>query len=397
MKAKIKPTSILLILIVLISLNLRAPVTGVGPLMGDITDVLHSSTLAGLLAGIVLALFGFGSLVALKFNYIKMIFLAIICCFVGLIIRSYGLDIFAGFGNFGIYLFIGTFLVGLGIAVQNVLVPVLIKKFFAKRLGFMTGLYGAALCISAFLGASISLPISHVLDFKAALAIWAILSLIVLLAWIPMLKHGRWRAKFVLKKKKSTVNLYANFEVWVIVLFMGLQSLLFYTFAAWYPLILQSKGVSLSTSANINSLMQFFAIFSAFLVPRLTARVRPPARKIIVMLVALCYLVAGIMLFIPSSSFTLDVIMTFIVSIPIGGGFSLGLLFIALNAKDVPTSLFLSGFAQFGGYLIAATGPFIVGILKDLSHSFVPGIIFICICSVVLTLLGLRITKIKRI
>ena len=49
----------------------------------------------------------------------------------------------------------------------------------------------------------------------------------------------------------------------------------------------------------------------------------------------------------------------------LGGSFGLSLLLIALRAADAETSAELSGMAQSVGYLVAATGPAVVGALHD--------------------------------
>jgi CP family cyanate transporter-like MFS transporter len=50
-----------------------------------------------------------------------------------------------------------------------------------------------------------------------------------------------------------------------------------------------------------------------------------------------------------------------------GGSFGIALTLIVLRARDVQVGVALSGMVQGFGYLIAAVGPLVVGILRDLT------------------------------
>jgi CP family cyanate transporter-like MFS transporter len=63
-----------------------------------------------------------------------------------------------------------------------------------------------------------------------------------------------------------------------------------------------------------------------------------------------------------------------------GACFSLALTFFALRAPDSEHAAALSGMAQSFGYLLAAAGPFLFGVLRDASHAWtVPLVLLLAI------------------
>jgi CP family cyanate transporter-like MFS transporter len=66
--------------------------------------------------------------------------------------------------------------------------------------------------------------------------------------------------------------------------------------------------------------------------------------------------------------------------------FSLALTVIALRARNAQDTAQLSGMAQGFGYLLASTGPFLFGLLHDLSGGWnVPYVLFFAVYAVQLT------------
>lgn len=186
-KIDLKPRIGLLIIgIILIGANLRAPLTSVGPLVTSIRDNLGiSNTLSGSLTTLPLLAFAllspFAPKLARRFGMELTLFISLILLTVGIGIRSIG----------GVTtLFLGTILIGLAIAIGNVLLPSLIKHNFARNIGLMTGIYAVSMNLCGAIGSGISIPISSLsgLGWAGALGCWGILSLITVFFWMPQLK-----------------------------------------------------------------------------------------------------------------------------------------------------------------------------------------------------------------
>lgn len=141
-----RSSKVMLVLgIVLIAANLRTPITSVGPLLGMIQSDLHlTNTMAGLLTTIPLLAFAglspFVSKLSRALGMEVLIFVALLTLVLGSLLRPFGGEL---------NLFAGTFMIGLAIAVGNVILPSLIKKEFPFKLGLMTGVYSISMNLCA--------------------------------------------------------------------------------------------------------------------------------------------------------------------------------------------------------------------------------------------------------
>ena len=217
----------LLIAIVLIACNLRAAITGVGSLVGMIQrDLSLSSTVSGLITTIPLLAFAavspLASGLAQKRGLGKTLFAGFVVLAAGILVRSY-------LGTAG--LFLGTVLVGGGIAIGNVLIPALIKGRFPQRVGSLTSLYTTAMAVFSGVAAGVSVPLANQVGWRNTLAIWVVLAVLALIVWFPqrgvVLEHKAQQGQHKPLLKSGTA--------WWVSVYMGVQSLLFYSFVAWLP------------------------------------------------------------------------------------------------------------------------------------------------------------------
>ncbi len=142
--------------IIFIAANLRAPLTSVGPLVGFIRDDLHiSNTMAGMITTVPLLSFALFSPIvpklARKFGVEVMILTSIIFLTIGIVLR---------FLPGVTALYIGTAVLGLAISISNVLLPSLIKQEFPTRIGLMTGVYSISMNLLGAIASGISVPIA---------------------------------------------------------------------------------------------------------------------------------------------------------------------------------------------------------------------------------------------
>lgn len=369
-----KKAFILLIIgIVFISTTLRAPLTAVGPIISYIRDGLDiSNVLAGFITTIPLLAFAivspFVPKIARRLGMEMTLFLAILLLAIGIIIRSLGTPFL---------LLLGTALIGVAIAFGNVLLPSFIKLKFPLQLGLMTGVFTVSMNLSAGIGAGISYPIADGTSYgwQGALGFWAILAIIACIIWLPQVKKKQEidvvpsstnveKAKSILKSPLT----------WTITLCMGLQSLIFYTTAAWIPEILQTQGMEAEKSGWMLSIMQFAQLPMTFLIPILAGRFKD--QRILVLVFTIFYLIGFTGLLYGDISLTL----LWMVALGLGGGASFGLvmMFFSLRSRTPMEAADLSGVAQSFGYLLAAVGPVFFGFIHDATGSWeIPKILFI--------------------
>lgn len=378
---------LLLIGVVLVAANLRVPLTSVGALISFIRDDLNiSNAVAGSITTLPLLAFAFLSPFAPKIaNRIGMewtIALSLITLIIGFIVRSLtGIT----------FLFIGTLFIGLAIAIGNVLIPAVIKINFPLRIGLMTGIYAVFMNIFGALGSGLSAPIASLnnFDWKGALGIWGVLAIIALIIWIPQLRTNRDNPKADTESSPKG-SLWRSSLAWQVTLFMGCQSLLFYTLITWLPDILQVNGYSSTAAGWIVFLMQFALIPATFIIPVIAERLK---NQVGLSIVAASFFIIGFIgLLIPGSALLLP-LWAIMFGIASGSAFSLSMMFFTLRTKDGQEAAELSGMAQSIGYLLAAIGPVLVGALQDLTSGWTIPIMILIIISFIVLINGIAAGK----
>jgi MFS transporter, CP family, cyanate transporter len=357
---------VLLVLgIVLLAANLRPALTSLAPLIGEIrTDSGISNGVAGLLTALPLLAFGVLSPIAprlaRRFGTERVLLVSMLVLAAGIVLRSAGA---------AVALFLGTAILGAGIAFGNVLLPGLVKREFPERVGLMTSTYSTALAISAAIAAGVSFPIADQvgIGWRASLGLWALLALVTAVAWLPQIWRSGHPANAYSETSHSVGDLGRSALAWQVTLFMGLQSLAYYVTLTWLPEILREvAGMSVSRAGWMLALAQVVGIASIFLAPVLAGR-RPSQRRIVVAAVALAGTGTLGLLVAAGTATTLWVVL---LGLGQGACFSLALTFFALRAPDPEHAAALSGMAQSVGYLLAAAGPFLFGVLRDATHAW---------------------------
>jgi CP family cyanate transporter-like MFS transporter len=167
---------------------------------------------------------------------------------------------------------------------------------------------------------------------------------------------------------------------------MGLQSLGYYVVLTWLPEILQEQaGISASLAGWMLALAQAVGIASIFLAPVL-AGMRPSQHGVVVVAVALTGAGALGLLVAAETATALWVVL---LGLGQGACFSLALTFFALRAPDSEHAAALSGMAQSVGYLLAAVGPFLFGLLRDTTHAWTVPLALLFAVAACLLLTGL--------
>lgn len=348
------------IAVVIVGLNLRPAIVAVAPVFDVLRVRLElNSFLAGALVTLPVLCFGvlgpMAPALARRIGFEKslaLVLLAIIGgCGLRLIPTSFGL-------------FSGTLLLGAGIAIGNILLPGLIKRDFAHKLGIMSGLFSACLSAGATLAAGVTLPIANAAgwEWNEALAFWGIFAVFGLACWLPFVLVGDVRGKAT---HTSRIRLGSDRIAWLVTAFFGLQSLNFYSTTAWLPTILIDGGHDPVFAGLMLSLVNLVSIPPALAIPMFLDRLKSQAGFAIA--ISVVYFAAfGGMLFYPQPV----VLWMVLLGIAQGAGLGVGLTLIVLRTKNSEQATVLSGMAQSWGYLFAAAGPLALGALRDATGSW---------------------------
>ncbi|WP_246236493.1 CynX/NimT family MFS transporter [Actinomadura chibensis] len=340
--------------LVLLTINLRAAITGIAPVLGELREAFGLSGAAvGVLTTLpVLCLGVFASvapLVARVFGTEVAIAGSLVMITAGIVLRVV---------ESPLSLFVGTVLAGAGIAMGNVLMPAVIKRVFPSRVGSLTGLAMMLMAASGAVAAALAVPLDEAGGWRLALAIWAVPSAIALLVWGPLALRGRSSRAAEPRATGADRSLLRSPIAWFVAAFMGLASLMFYVLMSWLPEIMQDAGYAPATAGMMMSTMMIVGIPLGFAVPVFAARLRDQ-RPVVVGVAAV--MVAGLvgMMAAPSAGWVWVVVL----GLGTGSAFPLAYTLLSLRSPSPSIAAGLSGMAQTGGYLLAGTGPFAVGVL----------------------------------
>jgi MFS transporter, CP family, cyanate transporter len=425
--------------IFLLASNLRAALTAVGPLVGEIrTEEGISHGLAGLITTLPLlafaALSSLAPRIARHFGIERTLLASMVVLVVGILLRSSG-PLAALFG--------GTALLGLAIAAGNVLLPGLIKRDFPDRTGWMTGLYSGAMGVTATVAVALAVPVAdHAgLGWRGSLAYWAAPAAVAALVWLPLARRstrptspqgvargadapagngqmasdgparnsrvprdgparnsrvprdapaagnarGAGGAAVVAGSSGSVPSLWRSGLAWQVTIFMGLQSLVFYSTIAWLAEILRDRGLSSWAAGWLVSVAQLSGLVTSLAVPPIATR--RASQRVHATLSALLSLAgySGLLL----SGRGLLPLWCVLIGLGQGALFSLALTMFALRAPDARHAAELSGMAQTVGYLLAATGPTLLGLVHDLTGAWTVPLAALAATTVAILLAGL--------
>jgi CP family cyanate transporter-like MFS transporter len=261
------------------------------------------------------------------------------------------------------------------------LIPVVIKGSFPAQIGVMTGIYTAALQGGGALGSALTPPMESAFgSWRGALGGWAVLALLALIAWLV----GARRVRAVeLPARPTGGSLLRNRLAWTVTLFFGFQSRLAYIMLGWLPEVFIDSGVPKATAGMLVGLMSLIAVpVSIFLAP-LAARSGSQSGWIVSLGFIGLAGVIGLLVDPAAAPLLWSVLVGLGLSV-----FSLALTVIALRARTTEDTAQLSGMAQGFGYLLAGIGPFVFGLLHDVTEAWTVPWIFVLVIYVLQMTMG---------
>ena len=365
--------------IIFLSLTLRSPLTAVGPVTEFIQNGLNmSTTLVGLLTTIPLLAFAvvspFAPKVARRLGTEATLLWSIVLLIAGIAMRS---------GGSIPLLIIGTAIIGVAIAFGNVLLPSIIKDRFPLHVGLLTAVFSVVMNLSAALGAGIAYPVAETsFGWQGSLGIWAFLGVLAVVIWLPQLKHRKTAPVDATAEVVENPSILKSPVTWSVTLMMALQSLIFYTTAAWLPAMLIEKGMNPDSAGYMLSFMQFAQLPMTFIAPILASKM--VNQRPLVWFFSSLY-IAGFTGLLLDPNGTLTILWMILIGFAGGTSFALTMMMFSLRTKTAMDAAELSGVAQSIGYLLAAAGPVLFAFVNETTGSwYVPTILFIVTCALLL-------------
>jgi MFS transporter, CP family, cyanate transporter len=364
--------------IVLVAFNLRPAVTSAGALLPELRELTAmSGTLSGILTSLPPICFGvfglLGARAGRRFGIAPTVVAAMLLTSLALVARVVG--------DSAVVLLLWTGAALAGMAVGNVLLPVAVKRWFPDRVGAATGWYSVSLAAGTAVGAGIAVPLEGALgSVRLSLAFWALPPLAATIPWAWVWVRDRAVATGRLaaptaepeptgaataKELRHTVRRHR--KSWALMAFFGLQSSAAYIVMGWLPSIYRDAGVPADTAGALLAGLMMVGVPVSLALPVLAGRSEDQRPLVVGLVTAGAAGYTGLLVAPAAAPWVWAVL------IGIGlGAFPMALVLIGLRARSPSGTAELSSFAQGGGYLLAAVGPFAIGVLRDATGSWSP-------------------------
>ncbi|MDB1104099.1 CynX/NimT family MFS transporter [Lentilactobacillus parabuchneri] len=380
---------LIILLLILIGANLRTALTAVPPILNQISDTFHlPAWFLGSLTTIPLLCFAiispFVNRLVHRFGMMPVITAALIGLGIGSFVRIYSFPA----------LLIGTLLAGSSIAILNVLSPAVVGKYFPSKIGVMTSVYTLSMTVFSALAAGLSSPISGVLGWQSTLqwlAVFSVITLAVMLFNQSVQKKPSANTIQHSGATRQTKPVWKQPLAWALTVFMGLQSLLFYTILTWVPSIFVSHGMSQNTASLLLGLLQLSSLPMAYLIPNLAGRREKQAPLMLMIFLLFFFGLGGLMIETPSM--VIAVISCILLGFATNAAFSMSMILFSLKTRDPYETSAVSGMAQSIGYLAASVGPIMAGFLHSQFNSWTIALVCLIVIVVIMTGAGLMIDR----
>lgn len=389
--------ALLLVAVLLVASNLRLTIMGVGPLLELIAED-EGVPLAslGALASVPLVAWAIVSPlthgISARLGTSRTVTWALVVMLIGTLWRS--------LPGSAANLWLGTALVGVGIAIGNVLLPALVKRDFSRHLSLIMGSYTALLSGLAAVGAGIAVPIAHTtvggseLGWRIALLATGALLPVTLVVWIlatrgsDAVRHpDAPRLEIDARSIGAGRRIWRDPMAWGIATYMGAQSVVYYVISTWLAPLSTSLGRSPVVAGIDVMVFQLTAIAGSMCFPLLHRWV--PGRVLPVLLPAIaCATSTGILLAPGALPLWYSV-----AGFTSGATLSLTMTLTATRAHDHLVATALSGMSQSVGYLIAAVGPILFGALRAAAGNWTAPLVMLIATSVVQLSIGLYVGR----
>ncbi|MEY4310351.1 MAG: hypothetical protein RLZ71_277 [Actinomycetota bacterium] len=368
------------------SLVLRPPVAAVGPLIPEITGKLGlSASQVGILTAIPVLCFGIGAFagpaIVRRIGLDRTLFLLL-----GLIVASIALRAWFGYPS----LLVGTTVVGLAIAVANVILPSIVRDRFPKQIALITAGYTLVLSISASGAASIAVPVSSFLGgWQFSLIIWVVPAALGFLVWSTQIRepfnplpaeHHKAESRSVLRSPIT----------WALVVFFGFQSLGFYALLGWLPSLLIDRGLTPDAAGALLGLSTIVGVPTGI---TLAANLGRFKSLVIPAVITSSITLTGMVLLLTPYS----VLAVVVIGFGQAATFPISLNLISTRATTAAQTTSLSAISQGVGYILAALGTFAFGWLRDLTGEWTAPIVLLIALTLVQVLSGALVGRPKKI
>jgi MFS transporter, CP family, cyanate transporter len=351
----VRPASILAGLF-FVALTLRPQIVGVGPLLPEIQDGLHTThAVAGLLATIPVLCMGLfappAAYLSARVGTRAAITWSVLLIGVFGVARALAPSIAL------VVLF--TWPVGIGMGLAGAVVPVAVKERFAARPAGATGIYTTGIQTGSALSAALAVPLAawHG-GWRASLVVFSLATLALAGVWVVLTRRDPLQER---RPERPPRLPWHSRVAWLLVALFALMASTYYGINAWLPDSYVERGWSSQSAGSLLAVLNLVAIPAAFVIPWLSDRTG--TRRAWLLAMATTFVIGTVGVVVAPAGAYLWVAALGVAS---GGMFSLVLTVPLDQEHDPPRVGMMLGL----GYTIGAVSPFVLGAVRDATGSF---------------------------
>jgi len=367
--------------IIMMGVILRIPFTAIPPVISDVAKGLGVSVSSlGILTTIPLLMFAlvspFASKFGQKWGIEKTFAIFVLMMAIGSIMRLFSLPM----------LFIGTILIGFGIATLNVLLPSAILSNAPSRIGRYTSTYSLSMSIATIIASSLAVPIVKATNWQVLIVFLTVVIVLAFVVWLPNVANNH-----ILPTREKTADtqhstIWRNKRAWTLLVFGGLQSLYYYTAMAWLPTMAQQAGVSASAAGYLSGVFTLVQLPLTFYLPTAFTRWNSQQRRRVMLGFSILAFVGVALILFHGHGLGFWLIVNLLMGFAGGASFPYLLTMFSMKSSTPMHTAELSGMAQSGGYLLAALGPTLFGYGFGLWHSWTIQLIVLLVLIAIMAL-----------
>jgi len=371
------PAWLIVVMVAAIGLNLRASLGSIPPLLEEISgDLDLSGAMQGLLTSVAVVFMGFfaplGQRIAARFGAEVTTAMLLALLSIGGLMRLGASSTAVLLTSAGV--------AGAAMGGASALMPGLIAHHLPRIRGLTTGIYSTGLALGVAVAAWVAVPSSAWLGgWRPALAIWGFFAAATAAAWtalLPRLRNsaGAMSAQLDVAGVSHRLPWRSPTARWVTA-FTTSQMIIGIGGLAWIAPLYVDLGLPTQSAANLFVVFQVVQLVAMMSLATITDYTRDRRPLLALVLMATCLGVGGLVV----APLALAVPAVTLFGLGAGGGLTLALILIVDSTSSQPDAARLGAMTFFVAFLAGALGPFVLGLLRDLTGGFTAG------CAVLLT------------
>lgn len=260
-------------------------------------------------------------------------------------------------------------LIGGALGAISTLTPAFISHHLPRLRGLGTGAYSTSMALGVGLAAGTAQPINdHLGGWRVALSLWGAAALVLVVVLVLVRLAGKGMPALAGPPENISLPLRER-RAWFVTALYSVPMFLGFGIIAWLPSLFIEHGIAPATAALYLVLFQCVQLISILSLTPLTDRMT--GRRGVFATAMSTSTVGTLVLTLEPRDWAVPGLL--LAGFGIGGASSLALIKVQDEAVSPQDAIRLSSMCMFFSFTAGALSPFLMGALKDLTGSLVPG------------------------